>query len=162
MSFNRLQKMVNLSHPARSAGCFQKRCGFSCRLTGKILRYQRQNCPRRRPWRLIGIPTTNLEYDPQRLLPLPGIYATFAHHAGRIFPAVTNIGTNPTFITAPMANLRVESHLLDFSGDLYGSEQHLDFVKFIRPEAKFNSVDDLISRIREDIAIARQLLPPIQ
>jgi riboflavin kinase / FMN adenylyltransferase len=112
--------------------------------------------------RLIGIPTTNLEYDLERLLPRPGIYATFVHHAGKVFPSVTNIGTNPTFITAPMAHLRVETHLLDFSGDLYGSEQHLDFVKFIRPEAKFNSVEALVQRINEDILIARQVLPPFE
>jgi riboflavin kinase/FMN adenylyltransferase len=111
--------------------------------------------------RLIGIPTTNLEYDPERLLPLPGIYATFAHHDGKIYPAVTNIGTNPTFITAPMINLRVETHLLDYAGDLYGDTQRLEFVKFIRPEAKFNSVEALVARIDEDIMVARQVLPPL-
>ena len=109
--------------------------------------------------RLLGIPTTNLEYAEDRILPRPGIYATFAHHSGKIYPAVTNIGTNPTFINTPMPGLRVETHLLDFSGYLYGAEQHLDFVQFIRPEAKFNSVEDLKARINEDIMIARRVLP---
>jgi len=108
--------------------------------------------------RLIGIPTSNLDYDLERLLPRPGIYATFAKHNDKTLPAVTNIGTNPTFITTPMTHLRVETHLLDYSGDLYGVEQQLDFVKFIRSEAKFNSVEALKARIDEDIIAARHVL----
>ena len=112
--------------------------------------------------RLLGIPTTNLEYDPERLLPRPGIYVTLAHHGSQVIPAVTNIGTNPTFISDAMAILRVETHLLDFSGDLYGADQHLDFIEFVRSEAKFDSVEALKDRIHEDIRIARHTLASLK
>jgi len=111
--------------------------------------------------RLLGIPTTNMDYDPSRLLPLPGIYITLAHHAETVFKAVTNIGTNPTFINTPMTSLRVETHLLDFTGDLYETQQKLEFVQFVRLEEKFNSVQALKSRIEEDIRVARIYFPQI-
>jgi riboflavin kinase / FMN adenylyltransferase len=107
---------------------------------------------------LLGIPTTNLAYSSIRLLPRPGIYATFAHVGKDIYRAVTNIGTNPTFIDPPLQSLRVETHILDFSGDLYDTEQSIDFCYFIRGEEKFNNVEDLKTRIHKDILFARQNL----
>ncbi|MCE1253168.1 MAG: bifunctional riboflavin kinase/FAD synthetase [Anaerolineae bacterium] len=106
---------------------------------------------------LIGIPTTNLQYSPQRILPRPGVYATYAHVGDRVFKGVSNIGTNPTFINAPIP-LRLETYILDFSGDLYGTRQTIDFCYFIRPEEKYDSIQALKDRIQMDIQFARENL----
>ncbi len=107
--------------------------------------------------KLLGIPTTNLQYAPQRLLPRPGVYATYAHVGDQTYKAVTNIGTNPTFIDSPIP-LRLETYIIDFSGDLYDTQQTIDFSHFIRSEEKYTSVQALKDRIDQDILFARENL----
>lgn len=108
--------------------------------------------------RIIGIPTTNLDYDSWRLLPRPGIYSTYITIQNKKYCAVTNIGNNPTFIEAPFQKLRVESHILDFSEDVYNENQDIEFVHFIRTEIRFDHVEDLITQIHNDILYARKHL----
>lgn len=98
--------------------------------------------------RTIGFPTANLPY-PDSLLKLPhGVYACRAQVGGKSCNAITNIGTRPT---VSGAGITVEAHILDFSGDLYGQMMTLEFLDFIRPERKFDSLSDLQRQISEDL-----------
>ena len=101
--------------------------------------------------RTMGVPTANIE--PASDLPLrPGIYAVTLD--GR--PAVASLGTNPTFVDTK--KLVLEVHVLDFDGDLYDRRVRTAFVRRLRDEAKFSSVEALIAQIRADIADARACL----
>lgn len=106
--------------------------------------------------RTIGIPTANLQVEPDRACPARGVYACRAWVEGRPYQAVTNIGVRPTFGGDPQPT--VETHLLDFSGDLYGQTLPVDFVAHLRAEQKFNGIQELLAQIQTDIAHARQLL----
>jgi riboflavin kinase/FMN adenylyltransferase len=112
----------------------------------------------------IGIPTANLAVDSE-LLPQGGVYAVRVQildandlptGAGRLVPAVANLGTNPTFVDR--AELSLEVHLLDFSADLYDRRLRVHFVERLRGEQRFPGVDALLAQIRADIAAARVLL----
>ncbi|MCB2187626.1 MAG: bifunctional riboflavin kinase/FAD synthetase [Deltaproteobacteria bacterium] len=105
--------------------------------------------------RLLGFPTANLRVSDE-LLPGPGVYATLMEIApGRINPGVTNIGTNPTFSDA---ELSVETHLLDFHGDLYGHHVRLQFVEYLRGEKRFSGLDELAQQIGRDVEEGRRIL----
>lgn len=107
--------------------------------------------------RTIGIPTANI--DSQReLLPRVGVYATrVVLDDGRVVPSVTNVGLRPTF---QGEGVRVEAHLFDFDGDLYGRRVRLDVVARLRDEKRFNGVDALVAQIHEDVAAAKAILAP--
>ena len=90
--------------------------------------------------RTIGIPTANLALPPQLLCPRHGVYAALACFDGRRLPAVVNIGSRPT---VGGTHVTVEPWILDFDGDLYGRTLRLEFYTFLRPERKFDSLDEL-------------------
>lgn len=105
--------------------------------------------------RTIGIPTANLSY-PDPLLHLPyGVYACKVHFDGKAYPAVTNIGVRPT---VSGEGITVESHLLDFSGDLYGKTVEISFYDFIRPEQKFSDLTQLKAQIEKDMIQTKTIL----
>lgn len=99
--------------------------------------------------RKLGFPTANLDV---RGLAVPpnGVYATEAWWRGAMHPAVTNIGLRPT-LGAVAPTLRVEAHLLRFSGELYGEEMALRFVTRLREERKFASLCELEAQIKMDV-----------
>jgi riboflavin kinase/FMN adenylyltransferase len=101
--------------------------------------------------RTIGFPTINLKTD-FPLIPKRGVYVSSVEIDGKKFPAVTNIGYNPTF---DGQNLTIETYILDFAQDLYGRELALYFSDRIRDEVKFGSVDELKERIWMDVETAR-------
>lgn len=104
----------------------------------------------------LGYPTANLQVGRRAAVPAKGIYAGgFTFSDGRVEPCVTNVGVNPTF---GGQQLRVEAHLLDFEGDLYGVEAQVDFRHRLRDEEKFDSVEALVAQIDRDAAQARELL----
>jgi riboflavin kinase/FMN adenylyltransferase len=105
--------------------------------------------------RTLGFPTANLE-TAGLLLPAHGVYAVHASVGGKIFRAVLNIGKRPT-VESPTPVLRVEAHLLDFNGDLYGREMEVTFAARLRDEQKFASLDELKTQIARDITLARQV-----
>jgi riboflavin kinase/FMN adenylyltransferase len=107
--------------------------------------------------RTIGIPTANLEVWSHRVIPRPGVYVCRASVNGKSFGAVTNIGVRPTF-EPQIANLRVETHLLDFEGDLYGREIQLDFLARLRDEQRFPNIEALVDQIHQDILRGREIL----
>lgn len=103
----------------------------------------------RRIGRTIGAPTVNLAFEEGILIPRKGVYATaVALPSGEEKAAVTNIGVRPTFDDGDGVTL--ESHILDYSGNLYGERIRVDFLSFIRPEKKFDCVEDLSRQIEED------------
>lgn len=107
--------------------------------------------------RTIHIPTANLEIPADKLIPANGVYACWAWLAGVRRPAVTNIGTRPTF-TAGEQVLHVETHLLDHQEDIYGQKLSLEFAARLRAEQRFPSVETLVGQIHKDIDQARKIL----
>ena len=104
----------------------------------------------------LGIPTANLEVPKEKLLPGIGIYATWLWWERKRFPSVTNIGFRPTFETKQTFPL-VEPYIMDFDQDLYGEQLTVEFLKYLRPEEKFDSAEQLVNKIREDIQQAQEV-----
>ncbi len=104
--------------------------------------------------RTLGFPTANLDTD-GRELPPTGVYAARATIDGRQWVAVLNLGTRPT-VTQPGSEPRIEVHVLDYSGDLYGCELEVEFVRRLRSEQTFASVEVLRDQIARDVEAARQ------
>lgn len=114
--------------------------------------------------RTIGFPTANVATDGGGLCPAPGVYAVIADVAGGSqpgvvvggpHPGVANLGVRPTF---DGHGLRLEVHLLDFTGDLYGVTLTVAFVARIRDEQRFDGIDALVAQIHRDVAAARRCL----
>ena len=99
--------------------------------------------------RKLEAPTINMFFPDGVIVPRHGVYATkVALPEGKIYPAVTNIGVRPTFSND--GKVSVESHLLGYEGNLYGVPTRIDFYKFLRPEVKFESFEDLSVQIQSD------------
>jgi len=105
--------------------------------------------------RTFGFPTANLDVTGLVLPPL-GVYAAHAEVQGQKFRAVVNLGKRPT-LQSPVPRLQVEAHLLDFDREIYGEAMQLVFIKKLRNEEKFASVDALKEQIRRDIVAAQAL-----
>jgi riboflavin kinase/FMN adenylyltransferase len=104
--------------------------------------------------REIGFPTANLATE-NELLPPNGVYATFSAVDGIVRPSVTNVGVRPTFDGPPTTT--VETHVLGFSGDLYGQRLELAFVQRLRDERRFPDIDALREQIAADVRRAGRL-----
>ena len=104
--------------------------------------------------RTIGMPTANLLPGEQKLLPVYGVYATRVEVEGKTYGGVTNVGVKPT-IGADRAN--VETTLLDFEGNLYGKQMTVYFLDFLRPEQRFDSLDELKAQISRDKETAEKI-----
>ncbi len=108
---------------------------------------------RNRGGKLLGFPTANIQLHDE-LCPKTGIYAVTVDLEGQMLQGVANIGYSPTFDDHVFT---VEVHILDFEADIYGRKIKVNFLKRIRDEIKFNSLDALSSQIRKDIEVARNL-----
>jgi riboflavin kinase / FMN adenylyltransferase len=104
--------------------------------------------------RQIGFPTLNVGVSADRWLPPNGVYVTRALVGDREFQACTNIGVRPTF-EGDETRL-VETHLLDFEGDLYGHVVTVELLHRLRSEQKFNGIEELASQIQRDLAATRE------
>lgn len=102
--------------------------------------------------RQLGFPTANLAAHNEQFPP-DGVYAVRARTGGKFFSGVANIGVRPTVQSGGERLLEV--HLLDFSGDLYGKDIEVGFLRFLRPEQKFPDVEALRHQIALDAAAAR-------
>jgi riboflavin kinase/FMN adenylyltransferase len=107
--------------------------------------------------RTIDVPTANIGYSHQKMIPAKGIYACWAYLNKVRYQAAINIGTNPTF-TPDKETPNVEAHLLDFQREIYGENVRLEFVARLRDELKFDSVDALLEQIWKDIEMTRKIL----
>ena len=104
--------------------------------------------------RLLGFPTANLELIDE-LVPKEGVYAVEVIAEGKSYLGVTNIGHNPTFGNGALS---VETHLLDFAGDLVGKTIRVKFVKRLRDEKTFESIEALSEQIARDVEKAKEIL----
>ncbi len=102
--------------------------------------------------RILGFPTANLEPE-NELIPRVGVYCVGVEVEDMTHPGVVNIGFNPTF--EDDKKLKVEVHIIDFSGELYNKEIGVSFLKRIRGEKKFSSPEELVKRIERDVEEAR-------
>jgi riboflavin kinase/FMN adenylyltransferase len=104
----------------------------------------------------LGFPTANLDIDPALARPAQGVYAGRMRIGDRWYRAAVNVGKNLTF---GGETVRVEAYVLDFDADLYGRTVRLEFHHRLRDELKFDSVDDLVARMHDDVAQTRSLIP---
>lgn len=98
--------------------------------------------------RTIGFPTANLKLNPTQMLPARGVYATFSYVDEKRYASMTNIGFNPT--ANRVKQLAVETHLLDFEGDLYGKAVRIEFREKIRDEVQFDGLPALMAQLKKD------------
>ena len=106
--------------------------------------------------RELGFPTANIELAPGFIFPGDGIYAAWAHLQSGKYMAATSIGVRPTFDDGE--NRTIEAYLLDFSDDIYGQPLRLEFVRRLRGEEKFDSIQALLDQMDEDVRRTREIL----
>ncbi len=106
--------------------------------------------------RTIGIPTANILPADGKLYPPKGVYASrVTLPDGTRHKAVTNIGENPT--VNHKHNITIETHILDFSGNIYGEEITVELLSHLRGEKKFPSIEALKAQMNQDIEMARKI-----
>lgn len=108
--------------------------------------------------RKLGFPTANIHpADADQLIPAPGVYAVDVDLGyGVERRAMLNIGVRPTVDKMPDAPLSMEAHIIDWEGDIYGYMLTVRFLKRLRAERRFDSLDDLKSQLSQDLDSARQ------
>ncbi len=106
--------------------------------------------------RKLGYPTANIHpNNPNKLIPAKGVYAVRVKLEGQLYPAMMNIGDNPTFENRAAS---IEAHLFDFDRDIYGTEVDVYLVQRLRDELKFDGIEPLIAQLRGDEKLSRKLL----
>src|SRR5437764_6813900 len=103
----------------------------------------------------IGFPTANLSAHNEQFPP-NGVYFAQAMLEGSVYPGVVNLGYRPTVSTSKSERV-LEIHLFDFDRDLYGLHLEVRFIRYLRPEQKFENVDALVRQIELDVHQARKL-----
>lgn len=144
VSSSRIREGLKTGNVEDVAGCL----GRPFHLTGTVVQGAQRG-------RTIGFPTANINAWDELLLPANGVYATYLWVNGVRHQAATNIGVRPTVDGTQQT---IESHLLDFTGDLYGQTVKLEFQHQIRAEKKFSGLDELKAQIALDVTQIRQLL----
>ena len=123
----------------------ERALGRSYSVFGKVVRGSGKG-------RDIGFPTANIDVAGYQLPP-DGVYASRARIGDKVFNGIVNLGIRPTVSHDPQRVLEI--HLFDFDGDLYGMHLEVEFLRFVRGERKFSSIDELRRRIARDIAAVR-------
>ena len=99
--------------------------------------------------RKIGFPTANLQVDcSDKLIPSEGVYAVYVYVEGKKWAGMLNIGHRPTINNGN--NVSIEVNILNFSEDIYHKEMRIEFVKYLRPEEKYGTIDELIAQMHKD------------
>ena len=104
---------------------------------------------------LLGFPTINLDVAATQALPADGVYATRTYVDGKSYQSMTNIGRRPTFGENERT---IETHILDYQGNLYGREAKIEFIERLRDEKRFDSAEELKKQITEDVERGRAIL----
>jgi len=129
------------------------------RLLGEPHETEAEVIPGAQRGRTLGFPTANLA-QPQTLVPAIGVYAARAIlHDGTTHGAAVNIGPNPTFGEDAF---KIEAHILDYSGDLYGKLLRLDWIDRVRGPIAFSSIEGLKNQIQTDLSQIRAILEKSQ
>jgi riboflavin kinase / FMN adenylyltransferase len=108
----------------------------------------------------IGLPTANLDFWPQKKLPAVGVYATLVYLRDQVHQGITNIGYRPTFENQHQVD--IETHILDFDGNIYGEKISLALIQKLRDEQKFPGVDAFLAQIERDKAQARRIFKHVE
>lgn len=120
-----------------------KALGYDYFIAGEVV-------PGKQLGRRLGFPTANVDVqDAKKLIPPVGVYASKVKVDGQCHAAMVNIGYRPT-VDQTGAIATIETHILDFSGDLYGKQLRVEFVDYLREERRFESLDALTAQIRID------------
>ena len=98
----------------------------------------------------IGRPTINIHPPADKLLPPNGVYISEVYLLGRRFHGVSNVGLRPS-IQETTKKIGIETHILDFDSNVYDRVARVVFLKFLRPEQKFDSIDRLKAQIEKDV-----------
>ena len=142
----RIRALVESGHVAEAAVLL----GRPHRVTGRVVHGRGAGIE-------IGTPTLNIEPVPFAALPADGVYAGRAVTPLGTYAAGVSVGLPPMF---PEATDRLEAHLLDFAGDLYGADVVIEFTERLRDQRVFGSVDELAVAISEDLTRIRAIVPP--
>ncbi len=102
--------------------------------------------------RKLGVKTANLKVHPYKLLPLNGVYIVNVEYKGKLLNGVASVGTRPT---VDGKKTITEVHIFDFDREIYGDYLKVNFLKFLRPERKFESIEELKIAIHRDIKEAQ-------
>lgn len=124
----------------------QAMLGRPYRMTGRVVSGAQRG-------RRLGFPTANIGLDFPYILPADGVYLTRSMIQGKSYYGMTNIGSNPTFVQN--GPVKIECHLFDFQGDLYGADLDLSFLFFEREDLVFRNAEELIDQIKKDEGILR-------
>jgi riboflavin kinase / FMN adenylyltransferase len=120
------------------------------RITGQVVTGDRRG-------RELGFPTANLDCPQLAAIPADGVYAAWFNCGADRWPAAVSVGTNPTF---GGVRRRVEAHVLDFAGDLYGRRVSLDLLVRLRPMVAFENIAALVEQLHTDVDQVRQIMTP--
>ncbi|MBE7092327.1 MAG: bifunctional riboflavin kinase/FAD synthetase [Clostridiales bacterium] len=108
----------------------------------------------------IGFPTANVEISDNKLIPQCAVYATLVKLNNRLYKGMTNIGFNET--VSENNSLTVETHILGFDGDVYGKNIEILFLKKVRDDKKFESLEDLKSQLSDDALLINAYIDTIK
>jgi riboflavin kinase/FMN adenylyltransferase len=122
--------------------------GYRFAVTGEVVAGEQRG-------RRLGFPTANIHLAPEYLLPAYGVYLVVVTVEGQTYNGIASVGIKPTFgIFDPL----IEVHIFDLSLDLYHKTVQVEFVRFIRPEIRFNDADALREQIVKDIKTAKDFI----
>ncbi|MHB1132640.1 MAG: bifunctional riboflavin kinase/FAD synthetase [Chloroflexota bacterium] len=125
------------------------------RMLGRAYAFHSIVVPGERRGRTLGFPTANLTLPRQLVVPANGVYVVTAQAGFEEYFGVANIGTRPSFGTHER---NLEVHLLDYAGELYGRPLRVAFLKRLRAEEGFSSIEALVAQMNQDVANARAYL----
>ena len=100
------------------------------------------------------MPTINMLPSSNKLLPPYGVYVSRTCIKDKQLPSVTNIGFKPT--VGEEKSVGVETYIFDFDGNVYGDVLEVELIHYVRPELKFDTIDELVSQMQEDIRFAKE------
>ena len=145
VSSSRIRQSLDEGNAADAALCL----GRNYSVSGEVIKGDQRG-------RTIGFPTANLDVWEEKVIPANGVYATWVYLPdGTRHGAATNVGVRPT---VDGQSVRIEAHLLDFEGDLYGQNLTLEFVDHIRGEKRFSGLEELKHQIKVDVTDIRAIL----
>ena len=146
ISSTEIRKLIEVGNVAEAA----RLLGRPYSLHGPVMRGDGRG-------RTINVPTANIAYSDEKMIPAKGIYACWGYLGDQKYQAAINIGTNPTF-TPDKQTLNVEAHLLDFHQEIYGEDVRLEFIARLRDELRFEAVEPLLEQIWKDVEMTRKIL----
>ncbi len=125
-------------------------------ISGKVIRNKQLG-------RTIGFPTVNIIPSDEKILPKRGVYASRVEtEDGRVYDSMTNIGCNPSVHEKNSCTVKCESHLFDFNEDIYDRNIRIYFIRYIRDEIKFDSIEQLMLQLEADKKIIKNYFDSIE